>query len=483
MKFILSLIIVFVQLNSIAQNFTPSNVQKIGNQVNLEGSEEIIPIVSKELDKMFFVRSIISDKNELTTQNIFEANIDGSKNFSMSTEFNTFNNKQNNAILSVNSDGTRIYLLDAYSKAFTAGIAVSTYQDGKWSKTDRLEIPNLVATTTLFSFHVSKDETVIIMAYNDGKGLGEEDLFVSINTNGEWSSPIHMGNKVNSSGFEISPFLSPSKDTLFFSSNGFNGLGDADIYYAVKGISWTDWSTPVNLGAPINSEKFDGYFTYTDNKIYWASNRNQKFSDIYTATINPISPLDVDLTVVNCSKYNVNDGKLALKVTGGVSPYSIKWMDGNNEMTRENLEPGEYTVVVTDKYRAERTKRIIISQPKEEIPEISFIHFFDYNNYIINEDQKLKDIITSINKLNNESSISIEIISSASNVPTSKYVSNDKLAQMRAKELLDLILKGTKNKNINIKTESIVGGPIYNQDAKDSAKYKEHQYVKIVVLW
>ncbi len=482
MKFVLSLVIVFVQLNLFGQNFTPINVKKLGAQVNLESTEEIIPVVSKELGKLFFVRSIISDKNELTTQNIFESNIDGAFNFSNSSEFNALNNKGNNGILSVNSDGTRIYLLDAYSKELTAGIAVSNYQGGKWSKPERLEIPNLVAPNTLFGFHVSKDETVIIMAYNDVKGLGEEDLFVSTKSNGKWSSPMHMGNQVNSTGYEISPFLSPSKDTLFFSSNGFNGLGDADIYYAVKGNAWNDWTRPVNLGAPINSEKFDAYFTYSGDRIYWASNRNQKFSDIYTATMNPISPLDLDITSVNCSKYNVNDGKSALNITGGVSPYSIKWMDGSTEVNRMNLKPGEYSVVVTDMTGNERKKTIIITQPKEEIPEISFVHYFDYNGYAISEDQKLKDLISNLNKLSSGSPISIKIVSSASTVPTAKYASNEKLAEKRAKELLDLILKSTNNKNINIKTESIVGGPAYNQDATDAAKYKQHQYVKIVVL-
>jgi outer membrane protein OmpA-like peptidoglycan-associated protein len=373
-------------------------------------------------------------------------------------------------------------LLDAYSNELTAGIAVSTFQNGKWSKPERLEIPNLVAPNTLFGFHISQDETVIIMSYQDPKGLGEEDLFVSTKTNGAWSAPVHMGNKINSTGFEISPFLSASKDTLFFSSNGFKGLGDADIYYAIKGSSWTDWSSPVNLGAPINSEKFDAYFTYINQKIYWASNRNQKLSDIYTATLIPIAPLDAEITGINCSTYNVNDGKSSLNIKGGVGPYSIKWMDGNTEANRMNLKPGDYSVVVTDKNGLQVNRKVTILQPKEEMPVLNFVHYFDYNKYKIEEDQKLKDLIADLDKLNTGSTISVKIISSASNVPTKRYPSNQALSEKRAKDFYDLILKSTKNKNIVIKTESIVSGPAYNQDEEEADKYKQHQYVKIVVL-
>ena len=70
-----------------------------------------------------------------------------------------------------------------------------------------------------------------------------------------------MGNKINSNKYDISPFLSNGQDTLFFSSNGFGGEGDADIFFSVRqDDSWTNWSTPQNLGNKINTPKFDAYF-------------------------------------------------------------------------------------------------------------------------------------------------------------------------------------------------------------------------------
>src|SRR5690606_11298484 len=108
-----------------------------------------------------------------------------------------------------------------------------------------------------YGFHVNEEENVIIISHNGPNSLGEEDFYVSTKSGEEWSAPVHMGNIINSVGFEIAPFLSPSQDTLYFSSNGFGGQGNADIFSAVKQGSWTDWSAPINLGDRINSPKFD----------------------------------------------------------------------------------------------------------------------------------------------------------------------------------------------------------------------------------
>lgn len=481
MKLIVSLIIVLVQLNILAQSFNVDNVKKLGSEINAESSEESIPLISKDLGKMFFVRSIINEEQELAEQNIYESKYDGNFNFSNSSEFNKLNTKLNNAILGINSDGTKLYLLDSYSKSKTAGIAFSDYKNGKWSKPQRLDIPGLLAPNTLFGFHVSNDGNVIILAYKEPRSLGQEDLFVTTNIDGKWSSPIHMGNSINSPGFEISPFLSPSKDTLFFSSNGHEGLGDADIFYSVKGSSWSDWSKPVNLGVPINSDKFDAYFMYTGSSVFWASNRGQKFSDIYTATMNPLPALSLDIVATNCSKYNVNDGQAKLEITGGAEPYVIKWMDGNTEVNRTNLKPGEYSVVVSDKFETEVSGKIFITQPIEETPVLSFEQYFDYNSISLNKVDDLNKLVQELKQLKANSEVSIKIFSSASTVPTRKYVSNQDLADKRAKELFNYITNSMSLANLKITIESVVGGPEYSQDAGNLDKYRSHQFVKVIV--
>jgi outer membrane protein OmpA-like peptidoglycan-associated protein len=98
--------------------------------------------------------------------------------------------------------------------------------------------------------------------YYDSK-REEVDLYVSLkDKNNKWSAPINLGSSINTNGDDTSPFLSPDGKTLYFASNGRPGYGYQDIFFTKRvGDSWTDWSTPINLGPNINTAGFDAYYT------------------------------------------------------------------------------------------------------------------------------------------------------------------------------------------------------------------------------
>jgi hypothetical protein len=459
------------------------NVTKLGSEINNKDSEESIPLLSEVTGKFYFVRSTISEGQSLTSQNIFESNYSLENNFSNATTIEKLNNGLNNSILGICKEGKKVYLLDMYNKKKSPGIACSTLENGIWSKPERVEIPKLDVPNTLFGFHISSDEKVIILSYLGPNSIGEEDLYVSHNTEGSWSIPMHLGNELNSKGFEISPFLSSGKDTLFFASNGFGGLGDADIFYSVKGKSWSDWSKPTNLGAPINSSGFDAYFSYYQNQMFWASNRNERLSDIYTAALPKVKPLALEISSTNCSKYNSNDGSLSLKISGGTEPYAVKWMDGNGEVLRTNVKPGNYSVEVTDANGNKLIEKATITEPMEIKEDIvkSYVHYFDYNGVSISEDKKFLELLNSWKNQNVNEKMDIYIVSSASEVPTSKYGSNVKLAEKRAQEVMKIIKKTIPSDRIVLNSEAKVEGPAYENDSQDKDKYNKFQYVKIML--
>jgi len=70
--------------------------------------------------------------------------------------------------------------------------------------------------------------------------------------NNTWSSPINLGDSINTPKDEMSPFLHADGNTLFFASNGHPGLGGYDLF-----ISRQDevgrWSLAKNIGYPTNS--------------------------------------------------------------------------------------------------------------------------------------------------------------------------------------------------------------------------------------
>lgn len=125
-----------------------------------------------------------------------------------------------------------------------------------------------------------------------GSYAGNSDIFVSIKQGPGWSEPINLGSVINTPYCERSPFLHPDGKTLYFSSDGHPGLGRLDVFKSVRlrEDSWTEWSTPVNLGKEINTADDDwGYKVSTDGAISYfaASGKMGGYgrSDIYSVTL------------------------------------------------------------------------------------------------------------------------------------------------------------------------------------------------------
>ncbi|MFN8356740.1 MAG: OmpA family protein [Spirosomataceae bacterium] len=90
---------------------------------------------------------------------------------------------------------------------------------------------------------------------------GRWELFVTTkNDKNRWTQPKPL-TKINSVGKENDliggPSISYDGQTLFFFASFDGGKGDMDIYYSVR--EGDDWSAPKNIGAPINSEKYEGF--------------------------------------------------------------------------------------------------------------------------------------------------------------------------------------------------------------------------------
>jgi len=120
---------------------------------------------------------------------------------------------------------------------------------------------------------ISPDGFVLYFASDMEGGKGGMDIYMSRkDSSGSWGTPVNLGDKINTAGNEVFPFIS-SNGTLYFSSNGLDGLGGLDIYETKLSM---DMPTRVyNMGEPVNSKNDDfGIYLMEDNKYgYISSNR------------------------------------------------------------------------------------------------------------------------------------------------------------------------------------------------------------------
>lgn len=165
---------------------------------------------------------------------------------------------------------------------------------------------------------------------SDMKGtFGGSDLwYVDINFDGSFGKPVNLGNTINTEGSEMFPYVS-SKNILYFSSNGHQGLGMLDVF--ATQIKDEQYGPVRNLGKSLNSSKDDFSFTINEknNTGFFASNRSggQGSDDIYRfKKISSICDVRLSIKVLDENNSNIlpntlvtiydkNNNKLSSKST------------------------------------------------------------------------------------------------------------------------------------------------------------------------
>jgi outer membrane protein OmpA-like peptidoglycan-associated protein/tetratricopeptide (TPR) repeat protein len=200
------------------------------------------------------------------------------------------NDKYHDAAASLSHDGKMLFL---YYEVGAGDIYTSTLENGAWSKPVPL---NKNINTPLYwetSASVSADGKKLFFTSNRPGGKGELDIYVSeLGPNGEWGKAYNLGAVINTAGNEDSPFLHADGVTLYFSSDGHDGLGSNDIFKS----EWVNgqFTKPVNLGYPVNSTEYDGFFSLSADKKtgYYSTLREGGVgeADIYVAHFHDPPP-------------------------------------------------------------------------------------------------------------------------------------------------------------------------------------------------
>ena len=109
--------------------------------------------------------------------------------------------------------------------------------------------------------HFPPNAKAIYYASYGVDGANGKDLFLMRKLpDNTWSSPINLGATINTPGDEDYPYVTPDGRTLYFCSTKHGSMGGYDIFKAIWNDKKGEWEAPQNLGAPINSPFDDLYF-------------------------------------------------------------------------------------------------------------------------------------------------------------------------------------------------------------------------------
>lgn len=252
--------------------------------------EELAPLLSPDGKTLYFIRAFHDGNNggRFAGTDIWVSRKNEQGQWMPASRMdNIWNNKRSNAVIGINADQSVVYLLNAYTNK--SGISFSKYFNGQWGEPEFIPVPG-INRDDFVGFYVNPQFDVILISMKGKDTLGEEDIYLSLkDSSGIWTEPRNLGPTINTSGFEISPFLSNDKKRLYFSSNGHGGFGDADIFYSDRLFdSWETWSVPKNLGGTVNSTSFEAFYTsYGDSLAVYCSS-SKGLSDIIVTEVRMV---------------------------------------------------------------------------------------------------------------------------------------------------------------------------------------------------
>lgn len=193
---------------------------------------------------------------------------------------------------------------------------------------------------------VSTDGKFLYFASDMPGGHGGSDLYFCELSDGEWSSPVNLGPKVNSPGVDNYPYIHPS-GRLYFASNRTGGIGRLDIYHTSL-LTNGAWDDPSLLPEPINSKSDDFAFVAENNLRtgYFSSNRSRN-DDIYSFVSKIIRKESCALLEENTYCYRFIEEN-AIKADTMPFLYEWKFGDGTkangSEVEHCYSGPGTYIV-------------------------------------------------------------------------------------------------------------------------------------------
>jgi outer membrane protein OmpA-like peptidoglycan-associated protein/tetratricopeptide (TPR) repeat protein len=307
---------------------------------------------------------------------------------------------------------------------------------------------------------ISPDGSTLYFVSNRPGGLGGYDIWKTVlKSDGYWSKPENLGPGINTPYDEHTPFIHPDGRTLYFSSDGWPGLGSKDIFLSRMDESG-NWTKPENMGYPINTfNEETGLIVVPDGtEALFSSDLKGGYGnmDIYKFNM-PAEKRPMPITYIKGIVKDKETGKF-LEAQVQVVNLKNKKTEYDDYTSADNGEflcvmpiGGNYAFNVSADGYLFYSENYQLNESYTNTPFILQIEleklkvgtnvvlrniFFNTNEYVLLQ-ASVTELNTLVQLLKNNAKMSIEIQGHTDNVGNDE--SNKKLSLMRAKAVYDYL--------------------------------------------
>lgn len=319
-------------------------IENIGKAINSR-YPEYNPIISADGNTLYFTSrrpnttgggKDPSDKQYY--EDIYISKKDGNTWSSPENPRIPLNTKTHDATAGISPDGNTLFV---YKGTLGGDIYQAQKKDGSWTSPQKMN-KNVNSSNQETSASITADGQTLYFVSNKPGGVGGKDIYMSTKDDkGEWGVATLISGKINTIYNEENAFISPDGKTLYFSSEGHNSMGGYDIFKST--LVDGNWTTPVNIGYPINTARDDVFFSISENghRGYYASANFQGYGDkdIYEISFIDVIVEDGGEVLAELKKENITE------ITGKVLDKETK-LPINAKITVNDKETGELITTI-----------------------------------------------------------------------------------------------------------------------------------------
>jgi outer membrane protein OmpA-like peptidoglycan-associated protein len=384
------------------------------------------------------------------------------------------NSSYNEGAESITSDGQKMYFT-VCNKPEGLGkcdIYVSVKIKDGWSEPKNLGKP-INSEYSEKQPSISSDSRQLYFTSDRPGGKGNYDIWVStLDSVGNWGKPVNLGDSINTPESDQSPFIHPDNQTLYFASYGWTGMGGSDVFVSRKKGN-NNWSTPVNLGYPINTcaDELGLIVNSMGTHAYFSSDRIQgKGKDIFEFDLYKAAqpllvsymkgkvfdadtkmPLEAKFEIIDLKNEQVVNQALANRYTGEF----LVCIPTDRDYALNVSKPGylfysdNFTLSGTNDRSKPFLKDIALQSIKAGNKVILKNIFFASNSFDL-QPQSTTELNKLVQFMNVNSKIKIEISGHTDNIGNDAF--NQVLSENRAKTVANyLISKGISKERLTFK--------------------------------
>ncbi len=448
-------------------NPVPFNPVKLSNNVN-SPYKDYWPSLTIDEQELYYTVALPTNNRTPYGEIMFQEDLFVSKKgvngeWQPSQNVSVVNTDDNEGAQSISTNGQYLFYVACNRKEDfgSCDIYYSERVGGQWTKPKNIGRP--INSEYWESTPAASTDGRMLFFSSGGRpdSKGGKDLYVSFKKHDNtWTEPKNLGDSINTSGNEYAPFLHPDGRTLYFSSDGWMSLGGQDIFISRMKDDST-WTTPKNLGYPINTSSDDfGLIVNASGKYaFFASNREGSQDwDIYTFELydevrpdpviylagkiydaKTLQPLKASIEIVELD----NKGIIYQSTSDSKNGYYLACIPKKNMYAMYVTAEG---YLFYSEHFSLESLRLIDKSYHLDVPlqrlelGASIVLkniFYETDKYALKQESEV-ELKKIIDLLHNNPSISIEISGHTDNVGTAEY--NRTLSANRAKTVYDYLI-------------------------------------------